>query len=227
MFSNSARGGACWRTRGGRAPRDQGAAAPFFAAQPPRSCSGTRNEFRRRLARSRRQQSKFQMPHFPCWSRGARPPSGAVGCASRPTCRKFHRPEAAFFSIQPAGARAGAPEAGALPETRALPRHFLRRSRLDPVAELGTSFDGGWRDLAGSSRNFKCRTFRAGLGERARPRVPSGAPRARLVENSTGLRPHVFQFSPRGRVLAHPRRARSPGPGRCRAIFCGAAASIL
>jgi hypothetical protein len=37
------------------------------------------------------------------------------------------------------------PGAGALPETSALPRHFLRRSRLDFVAELGTSFEGGWR----------------------------------------------------------------------------------
>jgi hypothetical protein len=63
-----------------------------------------------------------------------------------------------FFSTQPAGARAGAPEAGALPGTSALPRHFLRRSRLDPVAELETSFDGAWRGLASCSRNFKCPT---------------------------------------------------------------------
>ena len=37
---------------------------------------------------------------------------GAVGGASRSTCRKFHRPAAAFYSTQPAGARAGAPEGG-------------------------------------------------------------------------------------------------------------------
>jgi hypothetical protein len=46
--------------------------------------------------------------------------------------------------------------------------------------------------------------FVHGLGERARPRVLSGAPRARLVEEATGLRPHFFQLSPRGRVLVHP-----------------------
>ena len=47
-------------------------------------------------------------------------------------------------------------------------------------------------------------------GERARPRVPSGAPRARHVENATGLRPHFFQLSPRGRVLVHPRAGALP-----------------
>ena len=50
-----------------------------------------------------------------------------------------------------------------------------------------------------------------GPGERARPRVPSGAPRARHVENATGLRPHFFQLSPRGRVLVHPRAGALPG----------------
>ena len=37
-------------------------------------------------------------------SRGARPPSGAAGCASRPTCQKFHRPAAAFFKSARGGA---------------------------------------------------------------------------------------------------------------------------
>jgi len=50
-----------------------------------------------------------------------------------------------------------------------------------------------------------------GPGERARPRVPSGAPRARHVESSTGLQPHFFQLSPRGRVLVHPRAGALPG----------------
>ena len=50
-----------------------------------------------------------------------------------------------------------------------------------------------------------------GPGEHARPRAPSGAPRARHIENSTGLRPHFFQLNPRG-------RARSPRPWRCRAF---------
>ena len=49
-----------------------------------------------------------------------------------------------------------------------------------------------------------------GLGERACPRAPSGAPRARHVENSTGLRPHFFQLSLRGRVLVHPRAGALP-----------------
>ena len=37
-----------------------------------------------------------------------------------------------------------------------------------------------------------------GLGERACPRAPSGAPRARHIENSTGLRPHFFSTQPAG-----------------------------
>ena len=53
--------------------------------------------------------------------------------------------------------------------------------------------------------------FAHGPGERARPRVPSGAPRARLVETTTGLRPHFFQLSPRGRVLVHPGAGALPG----------------
>ena len=43
--------------------------------------------------------------------------------------------------------------------------------------------------------------FVHGLGERDRPRALSGAPRARLVEEATGLRPHLLQISPRGRVF--------------------------
>jgi hypothetical protein len=35
-------------------------------------------------------------------------------------------------------------------------------------------------------------------------------PRARLVETTTGLRPHSFQLSPRGRVLVHPRAGALP-----------------
>ena len=90
----------------------------------------------------------------------------AFGGASRPTYRKFHRPAAAYFSTQPAGARAGAPEAGALPETMALSRYWRggmtpasvvrlgsdAASRVDSVAELGTSFDDGLRGLARDGR---------------------------------------------------------------------------
>ena len=50
--------------------------------------------------------------------------------------------------------------------------------------------------------------------------VPPGAPRARLVEEATGLRPQSFPISPRGRVLVHPRAGAVPGtlalPRRCR-----------
>jgi hypothetical protein len=67
---------------------------------------------------------------------------------------------------------------------------------------------GALRDVVDIS---KAALFVHGLGERARPRALSGAPRARLVENSTGLRPHLFQLSPRGRVLVHPRAGALPG----------------
>ena len=53
--------------------------------------------------------------------------------SSRPTCRNNHRPAAAFFLTQPAGA-------GALPGTSALPRHFLRRSRLDSCSGTRNEF---------------------------------------------------------------------------------------
>ena len=50
-----------------------------------------------------------------------------------------------------------------------------------------------------------------GPGERARPRVPSGAPRARLGEFRAASG-RIFPIAPRGRVAVRPRRARSPGP---------------
>jgi hypothetical protein len=78
------------------------------------------------------------------------------------------------------------------------------------VAEIGTSFDGGWRGLAEWDRNFKHRVFRAWSRGARPPRALSGAPRARLVETTTGLRPHSFQLSPRGRVLVHPRAGALP-----------------
>ncbi len=40
-----------------------------------------------------------------------------------------------------------------------------------PVAELGTSFDGGWRGLASCSRNSKCRAFRVGRAHSISRRV--------------------------------------------------------
>ena len=38
---------------------------------------------------------------------------------------------------------------------------LLQRSRLEFVAELGTSLDGGWCSLARCGRKFECRAFRA------------------------------------------------------------------
>ena len=49
-----------------------------------------------------------------------------------------------------------------------------------------------------------------GLGERACPRAPSGAPRARHVENSTGLRPHFFSTQPAGARAGAPEGGRAP-----------------
>jgi hypothetical protein len=58
--------------------------------------------------------------------------------------------------------------AGALPETTALPRHSQcgnnrpRSSGSNPVAELGTSFDGVWRGFASCGRISKSHAFRVG-----------------------------------------------------------------
>jgi hypothetical protein len=53
FFSTQPAGARADAPEGGCAPRDLGAAAPFFAAQPRRICSGIRNEFRRRVVRPR------------------------------------------------------------------------------------------------------------------------------------------------------------------------------
>ena len=49
-----------------------------------------------------------------------------------------------------------------------------------------------------------------GLRERARPWEPSGAPRARHVENSTGLQPHFFSTQPAGARAGAPEGGRAP-----------------
>jgi len=67
-------------------------------------------------------------------SRGARPPSGAVGCAPRPRSRNFHRPSAAFFPNRPAMRVAVRPRADALPETfhfRESLERMLNRGKID------------------------------------------------------------------------------------------------
>jgi hypothetical protein len=78
-----------------------------------------------------------------------RPPSGAVGCAPRPTCRKCHRPAAVFFSTQPAGARAGAPEGGRAPRDQgatAPVAKWMERASVAP-AWVSRSVSGGTPDL--------------------------------------------------------------------------------
>ena len=59
-----------------------------------------------------------------------------------------------------------------------------------------------WREKL-ADEEIKC------LGERACPRASSGAPRARHVENSTGLRPH-FSTQPAGARAGAPEGERAP-----------------
>jgi predicted HTH transcriptional regulator len=75
-------------------------------------------------------------------SRGARPPSGAVGCAPRPTSRNFHRPSAAFFPNRPARARGGAPEGGRAP------RDLLASKPRNPLL-AAACFKAGYIDAWG------------------------------------------------------------------------------
>ena len=77
-------------------------------------------------------------------SRGARPPSGAVGCAPRPTWRTSSGlwPD---FSNRPARAHGGAPEAGALPGTH--PSEVIRKSKTWKTFVLSVllaKFDSGF-----------------------------------------------------------------------------------
>ncbi len=81
---------------------------------------------------------------------------------------------------------------------------------------MGSGFAGEFRRPVSWQKTLAFRLLTSGAvapgpGERASPRVPSGAPRARHVEDSTGLRPHFFQLSPRGRVLVRPRAGALPG----------------
>jgi len=66
---------------------------------------------------------------------------------------------------------------------------------------------------SGAQRRF------SGPGERARPRALSGAPRARLVGYSSGLRPHFFFHRPAGARVGTPGASVVPETfdGRCRA----------
>jgi hypothetical protein len=69
-------------------------------------------------------------------SRGARPPSGAVGCALAPDLMEIHRPAAAIFFELARGARASAPEAGAVPGSgRCRADVFISVHRCSSVVE--------------------------------------------------------------------------------------------
>ncbi len=97
----------------------------------------------------------------------------------------------------------------------------------DDFSRMVSSEKGNFKQLMGRSLiGKKVRRWREklsdaesnGLGERVRPRAPSGAPRARHVENSTGLRPHFFKPARGGACWCTRGRARSPGPWRYRAF---------
>ena len=83
---------------------------------------------------------------------------------------------------------------------------LLRRSRLEFVAELGTSSGGVWRDgIEISNTAFIVH----GPGERAR----LGRCRVRLAPDLSKIPPacsRIFQLSPRGRVLVRPRAGALP-----------------
>ena len=113
-FSSQPAGARAGAPEGGCGPRDRGATAPLREA-----AVGMNRPFVVLGWVAHRRGIKG--------SRGARPPSGAAGCASRPTCQKFHRPAAAFFSTQRAGARAGAPEGGRGPRDRGATAPLARR----------------------------------------------------------------------------------------------------
>jgi len=103
----------------------------------------------------------FKCRAFRAWSRGARPPSGAVGCASRLTCRKFHRPAAAFVceadcptAAECRGENHAAARVGMTGLGRPVRACCCGAASIFLAAELGTSFDGGWCGLAGWGRKF-------------------------------------------------------------------------
>jgi hypothetical protein len=134
----------------------------------------------------------FKCRVFRAWSRGARPPSGAVGCASRPTCRRSHRPAAAFFQFSPQGrvfppgnlfvCGADCPHGSGVPllqprgsaggddRSRSSGAGLLRRSRVESVA----TWNAFRRRLVwppGCGRNFECRAFRVGRAHSISRRV--------------------------------------------------------
>jgi len=88
-----------------------------------------------------------------------------------------------------------------------------RRSRVDSVVELGTSFDGGLVRPRGMWSKFQMPRFSCQVSGSA-PAL--GRCRVRLAPDLSKKPPACgrifFQLSPRGRVLVHPRRARSPRP---------------
>jgi hypothetical protein len=87
---------------------------------------------RRGTTRSRGARAPFARGVLSFLLHWARPPSAAP---PRPTGRKFHRPSAAFFSIQPARARVGAPEGGRAPRDQgaAAPQAFAPIDKPDQV----------------------------------------------------------------------------------------------
>jgi len=95
-----------------------------------------------------------------------------------------------------------------------------RAGAIESNGEEGAALPRRWREkLTDEELN--------GLGERACPRAPSGAPRARHIENSTGLRPHFFQLSPRGRVLVHPGAGALPETMALSRLWQGGGAASL
>ena len=91
----------------------------------------------------------------------------------------------------------------------------------NPASNL-TGGAGGWRGNLSDSLQQWSRGARSPFARGVLDFYSNGPgrrrvrPRGRLVENSTGQRPHLFRINPRGRVLVRPRAGAVPGTGRHR-----------
>ena len=111
----------------------------------------------------------FKILGFLCMVSGSAPALGSRRVRLAPDMSKI--PPACsriFFQLSPRGRVLVPPRAGALPETMALSRYWrggmtqasvvrlwsAAASRVDFIAELGTSFDGGLCSLAGCGGMF-------------------------------------------------------------------------